>query len=359
MSKSASRAKRSPPKSAKPSRPSRVLWAILLLLLGACLLGAMAIWQGLYRPLALPADGQVLRVKTGETYSGLIRDLAQHGQLRLPILAKLYQRWFIHDSLKAGVYRLEAGQDIRQVMQRLSDGSMAQMVRVTVIEGSTFAQLRQSLAKHPDIEHTLSGLSDVAVLAQAGIPQSHPEGWFAPDTYYFAQGESDHAILRHLYQTQSQVLSQEWDKRAANLPYKTPYEALIMASIVEKETGIGSERADVAAVFVNRLRIGMRLQTDPTVIYGMGAQYQGNITRKDLHTPTAYNTYTINGLPPTPIALMGRAAIHAALHPSDSTALYFVATGRGGHTFSRTLAEHNAAVARYVAALRQQRQTKG
>ncbi|MEY2863204.1 MAG: endolytic transglycosylase MltG [Pseudomonadota bacterium] len=359
MSKSASRAKRSPAKSAKPSRPSRVLWAILLLLLGACLLGAMAIWQGLYRPLSIPADGQVLRIKAGETYSGLIRDLAQRGQLRLPILAKLYQRWFIQDSLKAGVYRLEAGQDIRQVMQRLSDGSMAQMVRVTVIEGSTFAQLRQSLAKHPDIEHTLSGFSDAAVLAQAGIAQPHPEGWFAPDTYYFAQGESDHAILRHLYQTQSQVLSQEWETRAANLPYKTPYDALIMASIVEKETGIGSERADVAAVFVNRLRIGMRLQTDPTVIYGMGAQYHGNITRKDLQTPTAYNTYTINGLPPTPIALMGRAAIHAALHPSDSTALYFVATGQGGHTFSRSLAEHNAAVARYVAALRQQRQAKG
>jgi UPF0755 protein len=336
-----------------------VLWAILLLLLGACLLGAMAIWQGLYRPLSIPADGQVLRIKAGETYSGLIRDLAQRGQLRLPILAKLYQRWFIQDSLKAGVYRLEAGQDIRQVMQRLSDGSMAQMVRVTVIEGSTFAQLRQSLAKHPDIEHTLSGFSDAAVLAQAGIAQPHPEGWFAPDTYYFAQGESDHAILRHLYQTQSQVLSQEWETRAANLPYKTPYDALIMASIVEKETGIGSERADVAAVFVNRLRIGMRLQTDPTVIYGMGAQYHGNITRKDLQTPTAYNTYTINGLPPTPIALMGRAAIHAALHPSDSTALYFVATGQGGHTFSRSLAEHNAAVARYVAALRQQRQAKG
>jgi len=359
MSKSASRAKRSPAKSAKPSRPSRVLWAILLLLLGACLLGAMAIWQGLYRPLSIPADGQVLRIKAGETYSGLIRDLAQRGQLRLPILAKLYQRWFIQDSLKAGVYRLEAGQDIRQVLQRLSDGSMAQMVRVTVIEGSTFAQLRQSLAKHPDIEHTLSGFSDAAVLAQAGIAQPHPEGWFAPDTYYFAQGESDHAILRHLYQTQSQVLSQEWETRAANLPYKTPYDALIMASIVEKETGIGSERADVAAVFVNRLRIGMRLQTDPTVIYGMGAQYHGNITRKDLQTPTAYNTYTINGLPPTPIALMGRAAIHAALHPSDSTALYFVATGQGGHTFSRSLAEHNAAVARYVAALRQQRQAKG
>lgn len=356
MSKSLT--KRSP--AQKKPAPARCGWlGGWIILLAIMLIAGLALWQGLYRAIPVPAGGQMLRVKSGETYSGLIHQFSQSGQLHLPILAKIYQRVFIHDSLKAGVYRLEAGQDIRQIMQHLSDGSMAQMVRITVIEGSTFAQLAQRLAQNDSLDHQLTGIDPAALMKKIGASATHPEGWFAPDTYYFAQGESDQAILKHLYQNQARILDEEWAKRADGLPYQTPYDALIMASIVEKETGIGGERADVAAVFVNRLRIGMRLQTDPTVIYGMGAAYNGNITRKDLQTPTAYNTYHINGLPPTPIALPSRAAIHAALHPSSSKALYFVATGTGGHKFSRNLAEHNAAVAEYLKVLRQKRQAGG
>lgn len=350
---------------AKPSSPKRrkaapskkrPLLALLMVIAGGFALLTLMVWQALYRPLPMANERQILRITEGETYSGLIRELAEQDQIRLPMFAKLYQRLFIHKQLKAGVYQLDAGLDIREVMQRLSDGRMAQMVRITVIEGTTFAQLQQKLAGNDGVTQTIRSLSGAALMRELGANKPHPEGWFAPDTYYFAQGETDKNILKLLHNKQTQILAEEWAGRAQGLPYQSPDEALIMASIVEKETGIGSERADVAAVFVNRLRIGMRLQTDPTVIYGMGERYNGNITRQDLLTPTPYNTYTINGLPPTPIALPSRAAIHAALHPSSSKALYFVASGNGGHVFSQTLAEHNAAVARYLAVLRQKRQ---
>mgnify|MGYP000078268638 FL=1 len=352
-------AKPSSPKHRKAAPPNkRPILALLMVIAGGFALLTLMVWQALYRPLPMANERQILRITEGETYSGLIRELAEQDQIRLPIFAKLYQRLFIHKQLKAGVYQLEAGLDIREMMQRLSDGRMAQMVRITVIEGTTFAQLQQKLASNDGVTQTLIGLSGAALMRELGSNKTYPEGWFAPDTYYFAQGETDKNILKLLLDKQAKILAEEWAGRAQGLPYQSPEEALIMASIVEKETGIGSERADVAAVFVNRLRIGMRLQTDPTVIYGMGERYNGNITKKDLLTPTPYNTYTINGLPPTPIALPSRAAIHAALHPSSSKALYFVATGTGGHVFSHTLAEHNAAVARYLAVLRQKRQAQ-
>jgi len=313
---------------------------------------AVLVWQSLYQPLRLPEQGKILRVSEGYGYSALIRDLDQAGQIRHPIIIKIYQRLFVNTSLKAGVYQVDAGLDARELLHRLADGSMAKMVRLTVIEGTNFKQLRTRIASTEGVTHTLQGVNDQGVLIKIGSLEKHPEGWFAPETYYFAYGETDENILKHLHQKQQTILTEEWQNRAPDLPYKTPYEALIMASIVEKETGIAAERFDVSAVFRNRLNIGMRLQTDPTVIYGMGDAYQGNIRKVDLQTPTPYNTYTINGLPPTPIALPSRASINATLHPSDSDALFFVATGTGGHTFTRTYAEHQAAVAEYLKVLR-------
>ncbi|MEC7121312.1 MAG: endolytic transglycosylase MltG [Pseudomonadota bacterium] len=342
---------RSPAKA--PHQGWRLGTGLFLACCLAFLLAGGLVWQSLYRPM--PNSAQVLRIPEGYTYSALIRDLDQREQIRYPLIVKLYQRWFVSDSLKAGVYQVEAGMSVRALLHHLSDGSMAQMVRVTVIEGTTFKQLRDRLAADEGVTQTLQGVSAAELMARLGSDSTHPEGWFAPETYYFAQGETDFNILKHLYQKQQAILQQEWRNRAADLPYKTAYEALIMASIVEKETGVADERFDVSAVFRNRLKVGMRLQTDPTVIYGMGDAYQGNIRKVDLQTPTPYNTYTINGLPPTPIALPSQASIHATLHPSESDAFYFVATGTGGHQFSRTYAEHQAAVAAYLKVLRSQR----
>lgn len=231
------------------------------------------------------------------------------------------------------------------------------MTKITVIEGTTFKQLRQQIEKNSEIKQTLLGKSDVEVLAMLGVPIQHPEGLFAPDTYIFALDDTDLKVLKRLYQQQEKILNKAWQNRAENLPYKTPYEALIMASIVEKETGAAAERPLIAGVFINRLRIGMRLQTDPTVIYGMGDNYNGNIRKSDLLTYTPYNIYKINGLPPTPIALPSKAAIEAALQPAKTQALYFVAKGDGSgeHTFSDSLAAHNQAVADYLQSRRERR----
>ncbi len=328
---------------------------LVIAVLIALLVLFVLLWQGLYRAIPMKTSSQLLNVRQGQTYSGLIRQLSEKDQIRFPLVAKIYQRLFIHDSLKAGVYEVKKGTSVQALLQMLSDGQLAQMNRVLVIEGTTFAQLRKQLASNPDVTQTLTGLDNQALLVQLNIAESHPEGWFAPDTYYFAKGETDATILRHLYKAQKRIVDAAWQGRAQNLPYKNGYEALIMASIVEKETGLKSERADVAGVFVRRLKIGMRLQTDPTVIYGMGEGYLGNIRRQDLLTPTPYNTYTMNGLPPTPIALPSKASIEAAVHPAAGNSLYFVATGNGGHTFSDNLEQHNQAVAEYLKVLRQNR----
>lgn len=362
----AAHAEKRPSHKKKPthrqSPPTGRGWRVLQWLLISCgvglLLLCVLVWQSLYQPLNLPAQGKILRINDGYSYSALIRDLDQKGQIRHPIIVTLYQRLFVNTSLKTGVYQVDAGLDIRELLHRLADGSMAKMVRVTVIEGTNFKQLRTRLAATEGVTQTLQGLNDQDVLIKIKATEKHPEGWFAPETYYFSYGETDKNILEKLYQKQQKILQTEWQNRAQGLPYQSAYEALIMASIVEKETGIAAERFDVAAVFRNRLNIGMRLQTDPTVIYGMGDAYQGNIRKTDLQTATAYNTYTINGLPPTPIALPSQAAINATLHPSDSDALYFVATGNGGHRFSRTYAEHQAAVTQYLAVLKSRRNSE-
>jgi len=215
---------------------------------------------------------------------------------------------------------------------------------LTLVEGWTFRQVRSAVAKHEKIKHTLDGLSDSEVMDKLGHTGVFPEGRFFPDTYRFVRGMSDVELLQQAYMRLDEVLAKEWAVRTTDLPYRDPYQALIMASLVEKETGIPQERGQIAGVFVRRLRLGMMLQTDPTVIYGMGERYNGRITRADLREPTPYNTYTMTGLPPTPIAMVGREAINAALNPSDGTTLYFVARGDGSHVFSDDLDAHNSAV---------------
>lgn len=328
------------------------LKVLLLLILGMCVLAVAIIWSSLFKAYPIEGKKQMLAINQGDTYSGFIDQLAKDDKVSFPIVLKLYQKLVIKDSLKAGVYEVSDNMSIRAVLSMISDAKNAQMNRILVIEGTTFKQLIERLKKDDLVKKEVAHLPYEHLLQALNIPYTHPEGLFAPDTYFFAKGETDKKILTDLYQRQMKALDAAWQNRAEGLPYKTPYEALIMASIIEKETSIDSELEQVSGVFARRMKIGMRLQTDPTVIYGMGDTYNGNITRKDLRTPTPYNTYTINGLPPTPIALPSKKAIEATMHPDDADTLYFVATGNGGHKFSATLAEHNRAVQEYLQVLR-------
>ncbi len=328
------------------------LKVLLVLILGMCVLAVAIIWSSLFKAYPIEGKKQMLAINQGDTYSGFIDQLAKDDKVSFPIVLKLYQKLVIKDSLKAGVYEVSDNMSIRAVLSMISDAKNAQMNRILVIEGTTFKQLIERLKKDDLVKKEVAHLPYEQLLQALNIPYTHPEGLFAPDTYFFAKGETDKKILTDLYQRQMKALDAAWQNRAEGLPYKTPYEALIMASIIEKETSIDSELEQVSGVFARRMKIGMRLQTDPTVIYGMGDTYNGNITRKDLRTPTPYNTYTINGLPPTPIALPSKKAIEATMHPDDADTLYFVATGNGGHKFSATLAEHNRAVQEYLQVLR-------
>ena len=232
------------------------------------------------------------------------------------------------------------------MIQRMVSGDTKQW-EIQFIEGWTFQEMRRAVANNDRIEKVTSDWTNDQIMAAMGAEGAHPEGRFFPDTYLYTSLETDLDLYKRAFSRMEQVLAEEWENRSEELAYDSPYEALIMASIVERETGAAHERADVAGVFVRRLHKGMRLQTDPTVIYGMGDSYQGRITRKDLRTRTEYNTYRIDGLPPTPIALAGREAIHAALHPAEGDSFYFVARGDGTHKFSRTLAEHQEAVRQF------------
>jgi UPF0755 protein len=256
-------------------------------------------------------------------------------------------------NFKAGEYEIAAHASPGTILGQLEAGRVV-LTSLTVVEGWSFADMRRAIEAHHEIAQTMAGKSDAEVMQAIGHAGEHPEGRFFPDTYRFAAGTSDREILALGYRQMAEVLASAWAARTAELPLRTPYEALILASIVEKETGREEERARVAGVFVSRLRSGMRLQTDPTVIYGLGDNYDGSLHDRDLRTDTPYNTYTRAGLPPTPIALPGRASVWASLHPQQDGALYFVATGNGdgSHHFSRTLEEHNAAVQRYLSRLR-------
>ncbi|MCW3150274.1 endolytic transglycosylase MltG [Stutzerimonas stutzeri] len=300
----------------------------------------------LEQPLILQ-ELQLLDVEPGDTPSGVFQRLETQGLLNDSFWLRVYWRLNLSgQSLHSGEYRLEPGMTARDMIGLWQRGEVEQY-SLTLVEGWNFRQLRAALQGQPKLQQTLPGLSDAQVMARLGQPDLHPEGRFFPDTYRFTRGTSDLDLLKRAYVRLEQVLEQEWAQRAEKLPYQNAYQALIMASIIEKETGVPQERGEIAGVFVRRLERGMLLQTDPTVIYGMGDRYRGRITRNDLRRSTPYNTYTTAGLPPTPIAMVGREAIHAALHPTEGRSLYFVARGDGSHVFSNTLDEHNRAVRQY------------
>lgn len=342
----------------KSQKKTNTIWSMraiqgaLIFILGIFLVVGMILWSSLFKDYPVEGQKQLLAINDGDTYSRFIDRLAEEDHVNFPIVLKLYQRVMIHDSMKKGVYEVRQGMSVRQVMEMIANAENAQMNRILVIEGTTFKQLIDALKKDELVTKEVSHLPYDQMLKALNIPFAHPEGLFAPNTYFFAKGETDRKILTDLYLRQMKSLDDAWNNRAADLPYKNKYEALIMASIIEKETNVDAELEQVSGVFVRRLKLGMRLQTDPTVIYGMGDRYQGNITRQDLRTPTPYNTYTMSGLPPTPIALPGQKAIQAAMHPDQSDNIYFVATGNGGHKFSTNLQDHNRAVQEYLNVLR-------
>ena len=321
-----------------------IIYSGLLAVLACAALGYYA-WHWLNTPVDTTASKVTFELPHGSGISALSYKLAQRGIITQPKIWSVYARFTGQaQRIKAGEYALSSGLTPQQWLAKLVVGDVV-MYRVTVVEGSTVANMLDVLAAHPQIQRTLPALTVANLSKYLDLPdQQHPEGWLFPDTYVFRKGATDLAILKQAQRRLASVLQQEWQTRAPDLPYNNAYEALIMASIVEKESGRGDERQRVAGVFVRRLQKGMRLQTDPTVIYGMGAAYDGDLRRRDLKRDTPHNTYTRHGLPPTPIALSGRAAIHAALHPAPGDALYFVAKGDGSHYFSSTLAEHLQAV---------------
>ena len=341
---------------------------LVLGLIAAFLL--VMVYQTLFGRIEQPA--KKVTIEQGQTYYGLLPQWQQQIPLFSVSVAKLYIKSQVDAPLHAGIYQLPENPTMAEALQVLAQGAKVAMVKVQIIEGKTSKDLYQALRENDGIKkEILIDGSDNASIAQAlGLNSILPdyvinsddpivnhnlEGWFAPDTYYYGEDASDKQVLTDLYKRQQQALTDAWENRAPDLPYATPYEALVMASIIEKETSVAAERPVVSAVFRNRMNKGMRMQTDPTIIYGMGSRYDGNIRRKDINEKTSYNTYQIDGLPPTPIALPSAASIEATLHPADSEALYFVATGNGGHKFTNSLAEHNQAVKDYLKVMREKK----
>jgi UPF0755 protein len=319
-----------------------IAFVVLLAVLGGGALGYYAL-----RPLSLPTTPFEFELKQGSSLKGMARDLRDAGLLQqdwaFVWLVRLLGK---AGEVQAGSYALTQPVSPLELARIITQGEVS-LRQVSIIEGWTFREMRAALNANPDITHDTSDLSDAEILQRIGAAKSHPEGLFFPDTYSFAAGSSDLTIFRRAYQAMQQRLLEAWDAREPGLPLETPYQALILASIVEKETGTPADRPMIAGVFVNRLRRGMLLQTDPTVIYGLGEKFDGNLRKRDLLADNPYNTYTRPGLTPTPIALPGAAALQAALHPAQTDALYFVARGDGSSHFSGTLAEHNRAVNQY------------
>ncbi|MEQ1598552.1 MAG: endolytic transglycosylase MltG [Methylotenera sp.] len=321
----------------------------IIFLIGLLAAAGLSVWLYHYAktPLNLAPKAQEITIKPNSGLKSIANQLVDQNVISsaLPfvILTKIMHK---EAELQAGDYTLNKNVSPYQLLLSLNHGKATQG-SITFIEGKTFKQMRAKLAKNDNVKTTIAGLSNAEVMVVVGNGEKHPEGLFFPDTFYFDRGTTDVVLLKRSYEIMQVKLAEAWANRSSGLLYKSSYEALIMASIVEKETGKASERPEIAGVFLNRLRIGMRLQTDPTVIYGIGDKYDGNIRRKDLTTDTIYNTYTRDGLPPTPIAMPGLASIEAALHPKKTKALYFVGKGDGSHAFSNSLVEHNRAVAKY------------
>ncbi|KEQ13180.1 endolytic transglycosylase MltG [Endozoicomonas numazuensis] len=329
----------------------KFLFALVGLLLTG-LLAVVILWKALDwygdQPVVAPdsVDSLEFTISQGESMTRVADSLAELGWLQHPqVLVILARVEKVAGGIHAGDYLIPAGVTHRELLNIFTSGQV-RYYNVTLVEGHTLKEVVAVLNKHEKLSSPLDDQAMQTLYKSLEI-EGNPEGRFYPDTYFFQADASVESILRRAYKRMSSVLSEEWQKRSEGLPYKSAYEALIMASLVEKETGVAYERGEIAGVFVRRLRKGMRLQTDPTVIYGLGERYKGNISRRMLREPTPYNTYVISGLPPSPIALAGREAIHAALHPKDGKSLYFVAKGDGTHYFSKTLVEHNRAVRKY------------
>jgi UPF0755 protein len=320
----------------------------LIVVLAGLLAGALYYWAR--TPITDVGQPAIdFLIKPGSSVASSTRQIAESGvPVNADLLHLLARVTGKGVRLKAGSYELKPGTTPMRLLDQLARGEFAQE-SLAIIEGWTFKQMRQAVAAHPGLRHDTSQLSDKELLTKVApdTPYAAPEGLFFPDTYLFAKGSSDLQIYRQAHALMQKRLQDEWSRRHPAVPYKSPYEALIMASIVEKETGQKSERDMIAGVFVNRLKKGMLLQTDPTVIYGMGEKFQGNIRKRDLETDTPYNTYTRSGLPPTPIALPGAASLTAAMNPASTEALYFVSRGNGTSEFSTNLADHNRAVNKY------------
>lgn len=323
---------------------------VFVLIVGG--IGAFVVWKDYRRfsdgPMDLVEHELVLDVKLGTSFPQIVRKLAKEDVSHAP---SIYWRVLAHemkvlDGLRAGEYAVTPQMTPRTLLDRMARGRVIHH-RFTVIEGWRFSDLRAALTREPLLKQTLAGVSDNEIMAQMGRADLPPEGRFLPETYSFVRGQSDLDVLKRAYRAMDAALVRAWAEKSTDSPLKSVDEMLILASIVEKETGQPGDRPDIAAVFLRRLKIGMKLQTDPTVIYGIGAAYNGNITRRHLETDTPYNSYTRFGLPPTPIALPGVAAINAVAKPAAGDALYFVARGDGSTQFSATLDDHNNAVRRY------------
>jgi UPF0755 protein len=328
-----------------------VLKKILLLSLVLLLLLGLSGWYSwdrygsfLRSPLEIPAGGQVYQLEPGTGGIDIVNQLGLMGLTRPGWEWRLLMRLEPH-VYRTGEYLLEAGATPQEVLAKLSSGQVIQY-RITLVEGWVFQQFAAALTENPVLIHELDLTAPPLVSPVLGI--EHPEGWFLPETYQFTRGDTDRDILVRAHDAMTQALEEAWESRLEDLPIESPYQLLILASIIEKETSLDDERGRVAGVFIRRLQKGMRLQTDPTVIYGLGDSFDGDIRRRDLQADTPYNTYTRRGLPPTPISMPGKASLMAAAQPAPGTELYFVADGKGGHTFSATLEAHQAAVKKLV-----------
>jgi len=322
----------------------------------AVAIAATSVSRFLHTPATIPESGSSFEIAQGSAFATVAADLAAEGIIAKADLLRWYARFSGEASeVHAGQYRLVPGDTPRTILDKFIAGQV-ELYSFTIIEGWNYRELLAALASSEFIQSSVALEDWPAVLESIGAAEDHPEGLFLPETYRIAKGTQDVDVLKQAYELMQKTLHAEWQDRDENLPVSTPYEALILGSIIEKETARADERAQISGVFVRRLQKRMRLQTDPTVIYGVGEDYAGNITRRHLQTDTPYNTYTRHGLPPTPIAMPGRAAINAALHPAAGSDLYFVATGLGdgSHKFSETKAEHDAAVREYLARQRGQ-----
>jgi UPF0755 protein len=332
-------------------RALKIASAILFVIAAVAVAFTLRFNRFLDAPVAVDDGGSAFEIRPGAPFRQVADDLAERGIIGEPELLRLYARLAGRaGNVQAGEYLIEAGLTPRELLDKFVSGDV-RLYSFTIVEGWTFRELLAALDDDPVIESSLQYEDWPGLLASFGADADYPEGLFLPETYRFPRGTTARDLLRQSYDLMTTVLEAEWQDRAVGLPLTTPYEALILASIVEKETALASERPRIAGVFVRRLQTGMRLQTDPTVIYGIGVEFNGNLTRRDLRTDTPYNTYTRGGLPPTPIALPGQAAINAAVNPADGTELFFVATGLGdgSHKFSDTKEQHDQAVREYLA----------